>query len=128
MMHTKYITPFIAILLAILTHNNIHQVHCEYSKDSRSIRILNNSSSSIEVFWINIQTNELVPQFKRPVLPTYSDNLNSYTGHSFLVRQEPHVNCDPNKDINDDGLVDNATYEDRFTVGIGENQGKCVDI
>ena len=55
----------------------------------RPIRILNESGSKVEIYWIHPQTGELSLMSAPNVLNGASFNLNSYIGHQFEIRELP---------------------------------------
>lgn len=56
---------------------------------SRYIKILNESGSKVEIYWIHPQTREVTLMSAPNVMNGASFPLNSYIGHEFEVRELP---------------------------------------
>jgi hypothetical protein len=55
----------------------------------RPIKILNESGSKVEIYWVHPQTGALSLMSTPNVLNGASFNLNSFVGHAFDVRELP---------------------------------------
>jgi hypothetical protein len=55
----------------------------------RPIKILNESGSKVEIYWIHPQTGALTIMSSPNVLNGASFNLNSFIGHEFEIRELP---------------------------------------
>lgn len=56
---------------------------------ARSFALMNNSGHRVEVYWMHVQTNELVIQSSPHVYNGATFNLNSFVGHKFELRELP---------------------------------------
>jgi len=55
----------------------------------RPIKILNESGSKVEIYWVHPHTRELSLMSSPNVLNGASFNLNSFVGHEFEIRELP---------------------------------------
>lgn len=73
-----------AILTVLYLTGNVSYCH---ASSARAINILNQSGKRIEIYWIHIETGEMVLQTTPFVYNGATFNLNSFVGHSFQVRE-----------------------------------------
>merc|ERR1719410_1780900 len=84
----------------------------------RSIHFINDSGRRFEVFWVSVNTGELVPQLSDPVSPGATASLNSFITHTFELREVPSSKtggCSGD---------DNTCHSVRFTMN--ENHDQAV--
>ena len=75
---------------------------------SRGIKILNESGSRVEVYWIHPQTREGTLMSSPDVMNGASFPLNSFVGHEFELRELPSTTTGACK--GDDNVCHTATF------------------
>ncbi|EEC50968.1 predicted protein [Phaeodactylum tricornutum CCAP 1055/1] len=79
----------IFIFLALLVQSATPKVHRSVN---RSIQIVNESASKIEIFWVHPETREPSLMSNPFIVPGADFSLNSFVGHEFLVKEMPGKN------------------------------------
>mmetsp|Transcript_6293 Transcript_6293/g.10929 ORF Transcript_6293/g.10929 Transcript_6293/m.10929 type:complete len:462 (+) Transcript_6293:254-1639(+) len=75
------------ILLLLLLVLQLSSTITNAAQVARSIQIMNESGRRVDVHWINPDTKEMVLQSTPDILNGASQDLNSYVGHTFEVRE-----------------------------------------
>jgi len=102
------LTIFLNLIIAV-QNNNIDQYR-------RPIQIINETGRRFEVFWVSVDTGELVPQLQQPVSAGATANLNSFMTHTFELREVP------SSKTGECSGDDNVCHAVRFTVNENQNQ------
>lgn len=85
---------------------------------NRSIHMLNDSGSKIEVYWVNPETAERHLMSKSPVLFGATFPLNTFVGHEFELRELPSVKTGVCKS------PDQTCRQASFVISENDDQGK----
>jgi len=86
----------------------------------RSIEIINDTGRRFEVFWVSVDTGELLPQLAKPVASGASAGLSSFVLHTFELREVPSTKTG---ECSGDG---NICHSVRFTLNENQNQAVLV--
>ena len=111
-------TTILPLLLALLSLTLTQHAVSAASAIERSISIMNESLRRIQVHWIHPDTGEMVLQSTPDILNGASQNLNSYVGHTFEVREMAAKKSGVCAGENEECRVD------YFTVNSNEDQGE----
>lgn len=87
---------------------------------SRSITIMNESGRRVDLHWVHPDTGEMVMQSDPDLLNGASQDLNSYVGHTFQVRELPAKKTGV---CAGEGEVCRI---DHFTVNSNQDQGEYI--
>ena len=93
--------------------------HQQNTSTSRSIKILNESGSRVEVYWIHPQTREGTLMSSPNVMHGASFPLNSFVGHEFELRELPSATSGECKS------EDKVCHTASFAVSENDDQSEC---
>ena len=111
----------IALTISILILNLLALVHKTDANDfRRRIQIINESGQRFEVFWVSVNTGELILQLATPVVTGSTASLNSFVAHAFELREMPSTKTGECSGEN------NVCHSVRFTVN--ENQNQAIHV
>ena len=77
------------LFVGLLCWSVVGAVPATTKATERPIKILNESGSRVEIYWIHPQTRELTLMSAPNVLNGATFNLNSFIGHEFEIRELP---------------------------------------
>jgi len=100
-------------LLVLVYNTNINEF-------SRPIQIINETGRRLEVFWVSVDTGELIPTLPAPVVAGATASLNSFMTHTFELREMPSTKTGECSGEN------NVCHAVRFTVNENQNQAIYV--